>query len=140
ETRRRDRHCRRRTDAGGRGAGPGAPARILDGRPLVSALGRVVAAALGAHRRSRRDDRRHDARPMGSVARVAPPRRPRQPPAHPPATRRLEAAAGRYLGYVRVVGRRTAATLEPYCWPDTLRVSPVDYVSKPLLRSLRPRS
>jgi hypothetical protein len=48
--------------------------------------------------------------------------------------RTLEADAGRYLGYVRVVGRRTAAKLEPYCWPDTLRVSPVDYTRKPLLR------
>jgi len=31
----------------------------------------------------------------------------------------LEADAGRYLGYVRVVGRRRGeAKLEEYCWPD----------------------
>jgi SAM-dependent methyltransferase len=47
----------------------------------------------------------------------------------------LEADAGRYLGYVRVVGRRRAAVkLEPYCWPDTMRSSPVDYTRTPLLR------
>jgi SAM-dependent methyltransferase len=47
----------------------------------------------------------------------------------------LEADAGRYLGYVRVVGRRRGdARLEPYCWPDPLRSLPLDYTKKPLLR------
>jgi SAM-dependent methyltransferase len=47
----------------------------------------------------------------------------------------LEADAGRYLGYVRVVGRRRGgARLEPYCWPDPLRSLPSDYTKKPLLR------
>jgi SAM-dependent methyltransferase len=47
----------------------------------------------------------------------------------------LEADAGRYLGYVRVVGRRRGdARLEPYCWPDPLRSLPPDYTKKPLLR------
>jgi SAM-dependent methyltransferase len=47
----------------------------------------------------------------------------------------LEADAGRYLGYVRVVGRRRGdARLEPYCWPDPLRSLPLDYTAKPLLR------
>ena len=53
----------------------------------------------------------------------------------------LEADAGRYLGYVRVVGRRrrSEAKLEEYCWPDTL--SPFlqrQYTKKPLLRSQEP--
>lgn len=37
----------------------------------------------------------------------------------------IEADAGRYLGYVRMVGRRRDdAKLEPYCWPDPLCHSP----------------
>lgn len=37
----------------------------------------------------------------------------------------VEDDAGRYLGYVRVVGhRRGEAKLEEYCWPDTLRSFP----------------
>lgn len=47
----------------------------------------------------------------------------------------LEADAGRYLGYVRVVGRRRGdARLEPYCWPDPLRSLAPEYTKKPLLR------
>ena len=47
----------------------------------------------------------------------------------------LEADAGRYLGYVRVIGRRRGETrLEEYCWPDPLRSFPVNYTQKPLLR------
>jgi ubiquinone/menaquinone biosynthesis C-methylase UbiE len=47
----------------------------------------------------------------------------------------IEADAGRYLGYVRVVGRRRGeAKLESYCWPDTMRSVPVEYTKKPLLR------
>jgi SAM-dependent methyltransferase len=47
----------------------------------------------------------------------------------------VEADAGRYLGYVRVVGRRQGgAKLEAYCWPDTMRSAPVEYQQKPLLR------
>jgi SAM-dependent methyltransferase len=43
--------------------------------------------------------------------------------------------AGRYLGYVRVVGRRRAGVkLEEYCWPDTMRSIPAQYTRKPLLR------
>jgi ubiquinone/menaquinone biosynthesis C-methylase UbiE len=49
--------------------------------------------------------------------------------------RALEADRGRYLGYVRVVGRRQAeAKLEDYCWPDTMRSLPPQYTKKPLLR------
>ena len=48
----------------------------------------------------------------------------------------LENDAGRYLGYVRVVGRRREdAKLEEYCWPDTMRSFPAQYTKKPLLRS-----
>jgi hypothetical protein len=48
----------------------------------------------------------------------------------------LENDAGRYLGYVRVVGRRREdAKLEEYCWPDTMRSFPAQYTEKPLLRS-----
>ena len=49
----------------------------------------------------------------------------------------LEADAGRYLGYVRMVGRRRGdAKLEEYCWPDTLRSFPAEeYTKKPLLRN-----
>jgi SAM-dependent methyltransferase len=47
----------------------------------------------------------------------------------------LEADGGRYIGYVRVVGRRQGqAKLEEYCWPDTMRSMPVQYTKKPLLR------
>jgi hypothetical protein len=47
----------------------------------------------------------------------------------------LEADAGRYLCYVRMVGRRRGdAKLEEYCWPDTLRSVPIQYSRKPLLR------
>jgi SAM-dependent methyltransferase len=48
----------------------------------------------------------------------------------------VEADAGRYLGYMRLVGRRRQdVKLEEYCWPDTMRSMPVDYVKKPLLRA-----
>jgi cyclopropane fatty-acyl-phospholipid synthase-like methyltransferase len=48
----------------------------------------------------------------------------------------LEADAGRYLGYLRVVGhRQEGAQLEEYCWPDTLRtLVPPEYTQKPLER------
>jgi SAM-dependent methyltransferase len=47
----------------------------------------------------------------------------------------VEADAGRYLGYVRLVGRRRSEVkLEEYCWPDTLRSFPPQYTRKPLLR------
>jgi hypothetical protein len=49
----------------------------------------------------------------------------------------LEDDEGRYLGYVRLVGRRQGQVrLEEYCWPDTLRSFPPQYTKKPLLRSL----
>jgi SAM-dependent methyltransferase len=47
----------------------------------------------------------------------------------------LEADQGEYMGYVRVVGRRQAAKLEEYAWPDTMRSCPYAYTRKPLLRS-----
>jgi SAM-dependent methyltransferase len=47
----------------------------------------------------------------------------------------VETDAGRYLGYVRVVGRRRDnVKLEEYCWPDTLRSIPPQYTKKPMLR------
>jgi ubiquinone/menaquinone biosynthesis C-methylase UbiE len=47
----------------------------------------------------------------------------------------LQADRGRYLGYVRVVGRRRGeARLEEYCWPDTMRSFGPQYIKKPLLR------
>jgi cyclopropane fatty-acyl-phospholipid synthase-like methyltransferase len=50
--------------------------------------------------------------------------------------RTLEADRGKYLAYVRVVGRRQAEVkLEDYCWPDTMRSAPQQYTKKPLLRS-----
>jgi cyclopropane fatty-acyl-phospholipid synthase-like methyltransferase len=49
--------------------------------------------------------------------------------------RTLEEDAGRYLGYVRCIGRRKAGVkLEPYCWPDTLRSARAQYKKTPLLR------
>ena len=51
----------------------------------------------------------------------------------------IEEDRGRFLGYVRAVGRRRAeAKLEEYCWPDTLRSSPPQYTKKLLLRSQEP--
>ena len=47
----------------------------------------------------------------------------------------VEADGGKYLGYVRFVGRRRGeAKLEEYCWPDTMRSLPAQYTKKPLLR------
>lgn len=49
--------------------------------------------------------------------------------------REMETDAGRYLGYVRMVGhRRHDNKLEDYCWPDTLKSSPFAYEQQPLLR------
>jgi len=52
----------------------------------------------------------------------------------------IEADEGRYMGYVRMVGRRRGEVkLEVYCWPDTLRtVVPFQYTRKPLLRGEEP--
>ena len=48
----------------------------------------------------------------------------------------VEDDGGKYLGYVRLVGRRRGqAKLEEYCWPDTMRSFPPQYTKKPLLRS-----
>lgn len=48
----------------------------------------------------------------------------------------VEADAGRFLAYTRLVGRRRAnVALMDYCWPDTLRSFPVQYTKQPLLRS-----
>jgi SAM-dependent methyltransferase len=48
----------------------------------------------------------------------------------------VAADGGRYLGYVRLVGRRRGGVkLEEYCWPDTMRSFPPQYTKKPLLRS-----
>jgi SAM-dependent methyltransferase len=48
----------------------------------------------------------------------------------------VETDGGRYLGYVRLVGRRRGGVrLEDYCWPDTMRSFPPEYTKKPLLRS-----
>jgi len=51
----------------------------------------------------------------------------------------VEEDAGRYLGYVRVIGRRRDdMKLEEYCWPDTMRSIPPQYTKKPLLRGQEP--
>ena len=51
----------------------------------------------------------------------------------------VEIDAGRYLGYIRAVGRRREGVkLEEYCWPDTTRLFPhpfPQYTKKPLLRT-----
>jgi SAM-dependent methyltransferase len=48
----------------------------------------------------------------------------------------IEADHGRYFGYVRVVGRRQRdVALQEYCWPDTMRSTPIEYTKKPMLRS-----
>jgi SAM-dependent methyltransferase len=47
----------------------------------------------------------------------------------------IEADAGKYLGYMRVVGRRREGTqLQEFCWPDTMRSFPRQYTKKTLLR------
>jgi SAM-dependent methyltransferase len=46
----------------------------------------------------------------------------------------LEADGGRYLGYIRVVGRRrNTANPQELAWPGAIRI-PVQYTKKPLLR------
>ncbi|HET6325684.1 MAG TPA: methyltransferase domain-containing protein [Planctomycetaceae bacterium] len=48
----------------------------------------------------------------------------------------VEDDGGRWLTYVRVVGRRRSGVkLEEYCWPDSMRSVPPEYTQKPLLRS-----
>jgi SAM-dependent methyltransferase len=48
----------------------------------------------------------------------------------------VEVDGGRYLGYVRLLGRRLdQAKLEEYCWPDTMKSFPAQYTKKPLLRN-----
>jgi len=48
----------------------------------------------------------------------------------------IEADEGRYLGYIRLVGRRRdQVKFEEYCWPDTLKSFPAQYTKKPLLRN-----
>jgi SAM-dependent methyltransferase len=48
----------------------------------------------------------------------------------------IEADQGRYLGYVRFVGRRRdQVKLEEYCWPDTMKSFASQYTKKPLLRN-----
>jgi cyclopropane fatty-acyl-phospholipid synthase-like methyltransferase len=47
----------------------------------------------------------------------------------------IERDAGRYLTYVRMVGRRREnITLEEYAWPDTMRSMPIGYEPKPMLK------
>jgi hypothetical protein len=47
----------------------------------------------------------------------------------------VEADGGRYLGYIRLVGRRQSQVkLEEYCWPDSLRSLPPQYTKTPFLR------
>lgn len=51
----------------------------------------------------------------------------------------VAADAGRFLGYVRLVGRRRdGIKLEDYCWPDSTRALPPQYTKKPLLRPAVP--
>jgi ubiquinone/menaquinone biosynthesis C-methylase UbiE len=48
----------------------------------------------------------------------------------------IKADGGKYMGYVRVVGRRRSeAQLEEHCWPDTMRSLPPQYTKHPLLRN-----
>ena len=51
----------------------------------------------------------------------------------------LEADRGRYLGYVRAIGRRREGIkLEEYCWPNNLRsLLAEDYKPLPFLRDVR---
>jgi SAM-dependent methyltransferase len=47
----------------------------------------------------------------------------------------LEADRGNYLGYIRLLGRRTEVKLEKYCWSDTMRSFPIQYKKQTLLRN-----
>ena len=47
----------------------------------------------------------------------------------------VAADGGRYLCYVRLVGRRRGdAKLEDFCWPDTMRSMTLQYTKKQMLR------
>jgi cyclopropane fatty-acyl-phospholipid synthase-like methyltransferase len=47
----------------------------------------------------------------------------------------VEQDAGRYLSYIRMVGRRCAGVpLQDYCWPDTMRSMPSLYVKQAMMR------
>ena len=48
----------------------------------------------------------------------------------------LEHDQGRSVGYIRVIGRRRSdVALVDYCWPDTTKPVPSEYVRQPLLRN-----
>jgi hypothetical protein len=55
-------------------------------------------------------------------------------PENTPEIQTIEADAGEYLGYVRLIGRRKPAKLEEYCWPNTMWSIPMQYTKQPLLR------
>ena len=61
-----------------------------------------------------------------------------QQTAYPDSSQELETIAadkGRYLGYVRTIGRRREdAALVDYCWPDTMRSFPHEYRQLPIER------
>lgn len=47
----------------------------------------------------------------------------------------IERDAGRYLTYIRMVGRRREnVRLEEYAWPDTMRSMPLQYETQPMLK------
>lgn len=55
-------------------------------------------------------------------------------PENAPEIGAIVADAGAHLGYYRLIGRRSAeAKLEEYCWPDSTRSFPANYVPKRLL-------
>jgi hypothetical protein len=47
----------------------------------------------------------------------------------------VERDAGRYLGYIRMVGRRNPGVeLQPYCWPDASFSLPFQYERQEISR------
>jgi SAM-dependent methyltransferase len=51
----------------------------------------------------------------------------------------VQADGGQFLTYTRVVGRRRGdAKFDEYCWPDTMRSMPQQYIKKPMLRTQQP--
>ena len=93
---------------------------------VVPALGGLVAAALGADRHPGRRGGRHPARRLATLAGLA----QAVAPDNAVEIAALEADRGRYLGYVRAVGRRRAdAALE-----EPIVSVPPQYTESPLLR------
>ncbi len=127
-----DRHRRGRAGAGDRRPGSRTPRGVVDPGLAGPSIRRPGGGGIGSGRASWTSNWPTRCRTAGKSGWTGTGRSLRTTPRR---SRRSKPMAGRYLGYVRLVGRRRGeAKLEEYCWPDTLRSLPAQYTKKPLLR------